>query len=306
MEADMIKVENISMKFRMTNDNMSSLKEFAIAALKHKINYNDFWVFKNINFEVKKGEVVGIVGRNGAGKSTILKIISGILTPTTGKVTLNGNVVPMLELGSGFDQDLTGRENIFLNGSILGYSEEFLKEKYDEIVEFSELGEFIESPIRNYSSGMMMRLAFSIATIVQPEILIVDEILAVGDEAFQKKSKRKMLELMGGGTTVLFVSHSIDQIREMCNRVIWLEKGEVKMEGETKMVCDAYQKYINPVADDGDKKHKASDAPKFFSDVLFIYGEDEEAYDWRVTNIREQLQTGQMNSNEVYLSLIHI
>ena len=296
----MIKVENISMKFRMTNDNMSSLKEFAIAALKHKINYNDFWVFKNINFEVKKGEVVGIVGRNGAGKSTILKIISGILTPTTGKVTLNGNVVPMLELGSGFDQDLTGRENIFLNGSILGYSEEFLKEKYDEIVEFSELGEFIESPIRNYSSGMMMRLAFSIATIVQPEILIVDEILAVGDEAFQKKSKRKMLELMGGGTTVLFVSHSIDQIREMCNRVIWLEKGEVKMEGETKMVCDAYQKYINPVADDGDKKHKASDAPKFFSDVLFIYGEDEEAYDWRVTNIREQLQTGQMNSNEVY------
>ena len=206
----------------------------------------------------------------------------------------------MLELGSGFDQDLTGRENIFLNGSILGYSEEFLKEKYDEIVEFSELGEFIESPIRNYSSGMMMRLAFSIATIVQPEILIVDEILAVGDEAFQKKSKRKMLELMGGGTTVLFVSHSIDQIREMCNRVIWLEKGEVKMEGETKMVCDAYQKYINPVADDGDKKHKASDAPKFFSDVLFIYGEDEEAYDWRVTNIREQLQTGQMNSNEVY------
>lgn len=187
----MIKVENISMKFRMTNDNMSSLKEFAIAALKHKINYNDFWVFKNINFEVKKGEVVGIVGRNGAGKSTILKIISGILTPTTGKVTLNGNVVPMLELGSGFDQDLTGRENIFLNGSILGYSEEFLKEKYDEIVEFSELGEFIESPIRNYSSGMMMRLAFSIATIVQPEILIVDEILAVGDEAFQKKVKEK-------------------------------------------------------------------------------------------------------------------
>lgn len=296
----MIKVENVSMKFRMTNDNMSSLKEFAIAALKQKLDYNDFWVFKNINFEVKKGEVVGIVGRNGAGKSTILKIISGILTPTTGQVTLNGNVVPMLELGSGFDQDLTGRENIFLNGSILGYSEEFLKEKYDEIVEFSELGEFIESPIRNYSSGMMMRLAFSVATIVQPEILIVDEILAVGDEAFQKKSKRKMLELMGGGTTVLFVSHSIDQIREMCNRVIWLEKGEVKMEGETKMVCDAYQKYINPIADEGDKKHKTSDAPKFFSDVLFVYGDDDVAYDWRVTNIREQLQIAQLNNNEVY------
>ncbi|MDY6298761.1 MAG: ABC transporter ATP-binding protein, partial [Selenomonadaceae bacterium] len=210
----MIKVQNISMKFRMNGDNIQSLKELTIAFLKRKIKYNDFWVFRNVSFEVKKGEVVGIIGRNGAGKSTMLKIISGILTPTEGKVTLNGKVVPMLELGSGFDFELTGRENIFLNGSILGYSEEFLKEKYDEIVEFSELGDFIETPIRNYSSGMMMRLAFSIATIVQPEILIVDEILAVGDEAFQRKSKRKMLELMGGGTTVLFVSHSIEQIRE--------------------------------------------------------------------------------------------
>lgn len=296
----MIKVENVSMKFRMNGDNIQSLKEFVIATAKKKTSYKDFWVFKNINFEVKKGEVVGIIGRNGAGKSTMLKIISGILTPTEGKVTLNGKVVPMLELGSGFDYELTGRENIFLNGSILGYSEEFLKEKYDEIVEFSELKDFMETPIRNYSSGMMMRLAFAIATIVRPEILIVDEILAVGDEAFQKKSKRKMLELMGGGTTVLFVSHSIAQIREMCNRVIWIEKGQVKMQGETKLVCDEYQKYINPVADDEDKKHKASDAPKNLSDVLFVYGDDEKAYEWRVTNQREQLLAGAIASNEIY------
>ena len=189
---------------------------------------------------MNKGEVVGIIGRNGAGKSTLLKIISGILRPTTGKVVLNGNIVPMLELGSGFDPDLTGAENIFLNGAILGYSKEFLQSKYDEIVRFSELGDFIRMPIRNYSSGMLMRLAFSIATVVQPEILIVDEILAVGDENFQKKSKQRMMELMGGGTTVLFVSHDMQSIREMCSRVVWLEGGTVKMFGDTETVCDAY------------------------------------------------------------------
>lgn len=296
----MIKVKNVSMKFRMNNDNVQSLKEFAIAVAKRKLKYKDFWVFQDISFDVQKGEVVGIIGRNGAGKSTLLKIISGILTPTSGSVELGGRIVPMLELGSGFDFELTGRENIFLNGSILGYSEEFLKEKYDEIVEFSELGEFIETPIRNYSSGMMMRLAFSIATIVQPEILIVDEILAVGDEAFQKKSKRKMLELMGGGTTVLFVSHSIAQIREMCNRVVWLEHGQIKMQGETKYVCDKYQEYINPTEAGSTKKQKSSDAERNLSDVLFIYGDEENAYDWRVTYQREQLVVGAIPTNEIY------
>lgn len=296
----LIKVENVSMKFRKNGDNILSLKEFVIANIKKEVKYDDFWVFKDISFEVKKGEVVGIVGRNGAGKSTMLKIISGILEPTEGKVSLGGRVVPMLELGSGFDYDLTGRENIFLNGAILGYSEDFLKEKYDEILEFSELGEFIETPIRNYSSGMIMRLAFSIATIVQPEILIVDEILAVGDEAFQKKSKRKMLELMGGGTTVLFVSHSIAQIREMCNRVVWIENGKLKMQGDTKYVCDEYQKYINPVEFHETKQHKASDAPKNLSDVLFVYGDGDNAYDWRVTYAREQLLAGAVPSNEIY------
>ena len=209
--------------------------------VKGKIQYEEFWALRDVSFEVKKGEVLGIIGHNGAGKSTLLKVISGILKPTNGSVQVNGTVVPMLELGSGFDFDLTGRENVFLNGAILGYSEQFLKDKYDEIVAFSELGQFIDVPLRNYSSGMVMRLAFSIATVVNPDILIVDEILAVGDAEFQEKSKKRMLELMGGGTTVLFVSHSLEQIREMCDRVIWLDHGQVKMYGDTQEVCDAYQ-----------------------------------------------------------------
>ena len=300
MSDSMIKVENVSMRFRMANDKLQSLKEYAIALAKRQLKYKDFWVFRDVAFEVKKGEVVGIIGRNGAGKSTLLKIIAGVLTPTEGKVTLNGNVVPMLELGSGFDIDLSGKENIFLNGSILGYSEEFIKEKYEQIVEFSGLKEFIEVPIRNYSSGMLMRLAFSIATIVQPEILIVDEILAVGDEAFQKKSKRKMLELMGGGTTVLFVSHSIDQIREMCNRVVWLEDGKVRIVGETKTVCDAYQEYINPPEKKEDIMMARSDAAKYFMDVLFVYGGIGENYYWRVAHQKEQLLAGNLCSSEIY------
>lgn len=237
----MIEVKNVSMSFRLSQDRIQSIKEYLVALAKGKFKYKEFWALKNVSFTVRPGEVLGIIGRNGAGKSTILKVISGILKPTEGSVSVRGNIVPMLELGSGFDFDLTGRENIYLNGSILGYSRHFLDEKYDEIVSFSELGEFIEMPIRNYSSGMMMRLAFSIATVVNPEILIVDEILAVGDEAFQRKSRQRMLELMGGGTTVLFVSHSLDQVREMCDRVLWLDHGQVKMIGETKEVCDAYQ-----------------------------------------------------------------
>ena len=236
----MIEVSDVTMRFRLNNDKILSLKEFVTTALRGKLQYNDFTALEHVSFEVKKGETLGLIGRNGAGKSTMLKVISGILKPTEGSVVCRGNVVPMLELCSGFDFDLTGRENIFLNGAILGYSKEFLHEKYDEIVEFSELGQFIEVPIRNYSSGMLARLAFSIATVVNPEILIVDEILSVGDAAFQEKSKKRMLELMGGGTTVLFVSHSLEQIREMCNRVVWLEHGNVKMVGAAAEVCDVY------------------------------------------------------------------
>ena len=236
-----IRANDISMRYLMTYDRIQSIKEYIVQMLRGKIKYEEFWALKNVSFEVERGEVVGIIGHNGAGKSTLLKVISGILKPIGGSLEVHGNVVPMLELGSGFDHDLTGRENIFLNGSILGYSEKYLKEKYEQIVEFSELGKFIDVPIRNYSSGMLMRLAFSIATVVQPEILIVDEILAVGDAAFQEKSKTRMLELMSGGTTVLFVSHSLEQIREMCDRVIWLEHGQIKAIGATKEICDAYE-----------------------------------------------------------------
>ena len=236
-----IEVKDVTMRFRMNNDRIMSLKEFAVRALRGKLEYSEFTALSHVSFSIRKGETLGLIGHNGAGKSTMLKVISGILKPTEGRVMVTGNIVPMLELGSGFDFELTGRENIFLNGAILGYSEEFLEEKYEEIVEFSELGQFIEMPIRNYSSGMLARLAFSVAAMVQPEILIVDEILSVGDADFQRKSRERMLELMGGGTTVLFVSHNIEQIREMCSRAIWLEHGEVRMDGDSGEVCDAYE-----------------------------------------------------------------
>ena len=234
-------VSDVSMRFRLTENRATSMKEFVTRMLRNDLKTQEFWALKHISFEVYKGEVLGIIGRNGSGKSTLLKIISGIMKPTEGIVQAAGRVAPMLELGSGFDMDMTGRENIFLNGAILGYTEEFLNEKYDEIVEFSELGMFIDTPIRNYSSGMLARLAFSVATIVVPEILIVDEILSVGDEAFQNKSRAKMMELMSGGTTVLFVSHSMDQIRDMCSRVLWIDGGDFRMIGKPDEVCDAYQ-----------------------------------------------------------------
>ena len=238
-----ISAHDVAMRFRLTDDKILSLKEFVTRKIRGKIKTNEFWALKGVSFDVHKGEVLGIIGHNGSGKSTLLKCISGILKPTRGSVTCHGNIVPMLELGSGFDPDLTGRENVFLNGAILGYTEEFLKEKFDEIHAFSELGDFIDVPIRNYSSGMMARLAFSVATVVNPQILIVDEILSVGDEAFQAKSRARMMELMSGGTTVLFVSHSLSQIREMCDHVLWLDSGEVKMYGETQEVCDGYERW---------------------------------------------------------------
>lgn len=241
MGNEVVIVEDVSMKFRLDQNRVQSLKEFIVKGLSRQMKYKEFSALKNVSFTVEKGDVIGIIGRNGSGKSTILKCIAGIYKPTSGKITARGNIVPMLELGSGFDMEMTGQENIFLNGAILGYSEAFLKEKYEEIVEFSELGDFIYEPIRTYSSGMLMRLAFSIATVVNPEILIVDEILAVGDARFQEKSQARMNELMGGGTTVFFVSHNIKQIREMCNRAAWLSRGELKMFGPIDEVCSAYE-----------------------------------------------------------------
>lgn len=237
----MIRVSDVTMRFRMNNDKILSLKEFVTTALRGKLQYHDFTALDHVSFEVQKGETIGLIGRNGAGKSTLLKIISGIMKPTEGSVECYGNIVPMLELGSGFDMDLNGRENIYLNGAILGYTKPFLDAKFQEILDFSELEEFINIPIRNYSSGMLARLAFSIAAVVNPEILIVDEVLAVGDAQFQEKSKRRMMELMGGGTTVLFVSHDINQVKELCQRVVWLEHGKVKKIGDTEELCSAYQ-----------------------------------------------------------------
>lgn len=240
MSETIIEIQDISMRFRLSNGRISSLKEFVTTALQGKLKYKEFEALQHVSFQIQRGETVGIIGRNGSGKSTLLKIISGIMKPTEGKLAIKGNVVPMLELGSGFDMDLTGQENIFLNGAILGYTEAFLKGRLEEIIDFSELGDFINEPIRNYSSGMLVRLAFSVAAMVEPEILIADEILAVGDEAFQHKSLARMKEMMSGGTTVLLVSHSLNQIREVCDRVIWLDHGKVKMIGKVDEVCDAY------------------------------------------------------------------
>lgn len=244
----MIKIENVGMKFNLGIEKDNSLKMTFIRLFdkRKRIKKSDFWALKNVTFDVAKGDVVGLIGSNGAGKSTLLKVVSGVMKPTEGKVEVNGVISPMIELGAGFDGDLTARENIYLNGAILGYSKEFLDSKFDEIVEFSELKDFLDVPVKNFSSGMVAKLAFSISTIVDPEILIVDEILSVGDIKFQEKSKNKMMSMINGGTTVLYVSHSLDSIRELCNKVVWLEHGKVVMAGETNKVCDAYyEKQLN-------------------------------------------------------------
>lgn len=235
-------IHNVSLKFKIDANRADSLKEFCVRWLKRDLVSDDFWALRDVSFEVERGDVVGIIGHNGAGKSTLLKVISGIMKPTKGEAEVHGSIVPMLELGSGFDLELSGRENIYLNGAILGYSQKFLDRKYEEIVDFSELGSFIESPLRTYSSGMLARLAFSVACIVEPDILIVDEILSVGDADFQEKSRARMMELMTGGTTVFFVSHSMEQIRSMCKRVVWLEHGCVQAIGDAGDVCDQYER----------------------------------------------------------------
>ncbi len=243
----MIELENISMRFNLGIEKDFSIKQAFVNFFSFKKRKKDkknetFWALNDVSLKVKKGEVVGLIGSNGAGKSTLLKVVSGVMKPTKGKVTVNGDISPMIELGAGFDMNLTARENIYLNGAILGYSKKFLIEKFDEIVEFSELREFLDVPIKNFSSGMIAKLAFSIATIVNPQILIVDEILSVGDIKFQEKSKNKMMEMITGGTTVLYVSHSIDSIKSLCTKVVWLEHGKIIKMGDPKEICDEYIK----------------------------------------------------------------
>ncbi len=241
----MIKIDNVSMKFNLGIEKDFSMKQAFINLFTKKSKRKkdeEFWALKDVKFNIDKGEVVGLIGSNGAGKSTLLKVVSGVMKPTKGKVEVHGVISPMIELGAGFDGNLTARENIYLNGAILGYSRKFIDEKFDEIVEFSELRDFLEVPVKNFSSGMTAKLAFSIATIVNPEILIVDEILSVGDLKFQEKSKHKMMEMIKGGTTVLYVSHSLESIKDLCTKVVWLEHGKVIKIGDTKKICDEYYK----------------------------------------------------------------
>ena len=245
LENTVIKVENVEMKFNLSKEKTDNLKEYVIKFIKRELQYQPFWALKGVSFEVNKGDKFGIIGLNGAGKSTLLKLIAGVMKPTEGKIWVKGSMVPLLEMGAGFDPDYTGRENIFLKGALLGYTRRFLEEKFDEIVEFSELEEFIDVPLKNYSSGMKARLAFSIATMVEPEILIVDEVLSVGDAKFQEKSREKMNSLLDEDATVIFVSHATQQVRDICNRAIWLDKGKLITQGPVDEVCDAYEKFIH-------------------------------------------------------------
>lgn len=237
-----IEVKNATVRFNKSSESISGLKEYIIKMLKRELMFQEFLALKNINFTVKRGESWGLIGKNGSGKSTLLKLISGIIRPYQGNVTVNGSISPLIELGAGFDPELTARENIFLNGALLGYSKRFIESHFQEIVDFAELNDFIDVPIKNFSSGMSARLGFAIATVQKPDILIVDEVLAVGDFAFQQKCKERMEHLLSNGTTLLFVSHSIEQVKELCSSAIWIDNGEVRAIGDT---CSVSQEYIS-------------------------------------------------------------
>ena len=236
-----IKVTNATVRFNKATENYSGLKDYVIKMLKGELMFQEFLALKDVNLEVKRGESWGLIGKNGSGKSTLLKLICGILKPYKGFVEVNGNIAPLIELGAGFDMELTARENIYLNGALLGHKKDFMEQHLDEIIEFSELQDFVDVPLKNFSSGMSARLGFAVATIVKPEILIVDEVLAVGDAAFQAKCKQRMEEMLSGGTTLLFVSHSIDQVRELCQYSIWVDKGIVRASGKTEDIVSLYE-----------------------------------------------------------------
>lgn len=236
-----IKLEQVSMRFNLSKDRIDSLKEYLIKLAKRQLFFDEFWALTEVTLEIKKGEVFGLVGLNGAGKSTLLKIIAGILKPTNGAVCVEGTIAPLIELGAGFDPDLTARENIYMNGAVLGFDKKYMTQRYSEIMDFAELWEFEDVPVKNFSSGMYARLGFAIATIVQPDILIVDEILGVGDFRFQEKCNKRIKELMDGDTTVILVSHSKDTIKKFCNRAAWLENGRIVEVGQATEICDKYQ-----------------------------------------------------------------
>ena len=238
-----ITVDHVSMRFNLAKEKHESLKEYFIALTHGGIRFDEFFALKDVSFDIMPGDFYGLIGLNGSGKSTLLKIISGVYKPSAGKVTVRGSIAPLIELGAGFDMDLTARENIYLNGTVLGYTPKYLDAKFDEIVDFSELKDFLDVPLKNYSSGMVARLAFAIATMTKPDILIADEILSVGDFLFQQKCEKRMAELMSGGTTVILVSHSIEQIERMCNKVAWLDHGHLRRNGPTGPIAAEYRRF---------------------------------------------------------------
>ena len=236
-----ISVDHVSMRFNLSKEKHESLKEYFLALAKGRLQFDEFYALRDVSLQVMPGDFYGLIGLNGSGKSTLLKVISGVYKPSSGTCRVGGTIAPLIELGAGFDMDLTARENIYLNGTVLGFTPKYIDSKFEEIVEFSELRDFLDVPLKNYSSGMVARIAFAIATITKPDILIADEILSVGDFLFQQKCEARMQRLMSGGTTVLLVSHSIEQIERMCNKVAWIEKGRVKMDGPAAEVCAAYK-----------------------------------------------------------------
>lgn len=237
-------LEDISICYRLPNEVIQTFKEYMIRKVQGRIKHNSFWALKHINLEIKQGEIFGILGRNGAGKSTLLKVISKVLIPLEGRVWIKGYISPLLQLGAGFHPELTGRENVYLNATLLGHSQNEIVEKLDEIIAFAEIGDFIEAPLRTYSSGMQARLGFAVASAWQPDILILDEVLSVGDMAFQEKCFERMANFRNSGATVLMVSHAISQIRNLCQRALWLDQGEIKLQGDVTQVCDAYQEAL--------------------------------------------------------------
>lgn len=245
MSNPIVEVNQVSMRFNLAKERTDTIKEYMVKLAKHQLFFDEFWALRDVSFSVEPGESLALIGRNGCGKSTMLKAIAGVLYPTKGKVTVRGNIAPLIELGAGFDMDLTARENIYMNGAIMGFDRKFMNAHFDEIVGFSELQDFLDVPVKNFSSGMVARLGFSIATIVEAEILIVDEILAVGDAAFQKKCEQRMAQLLSGGTTLIFVSHSGEQVKRLCQKAVWLDHGVVQMQGDSATVYDAYQDFLN-------------------------------------------------------------
>ena len=241
-----IEVDDVSMVFNMASETLTNLKEYFIKLARHELFFEEFRALKHISFNVHRGEVIGLVGTNGSGKSTMLKIIAGVLEPSEGRVVTHGSISPLIELGAGFDYELTARENIYLNGALLGYTKEFIDANLDGIIEFAELRDFVDMPLKNFSSGMVARIAFAIATITEPDILIVDETLSVGDVFFQEKCERRIQHFIeSGDVTVLFVSHSMEQVERICQRAVWIEKGDLRMDGPVDKVCRAYREQFN-------------------------------------------------------------